>query len=528
EGEGYTYSYDMLGEAARTDADARAYTLAYARAISAIAPRCTSADVRENPGISVKLSALSPRYEFAQAGRVARELVPRAKALAQFAAAANMGFNIDAEEQDRLDLSLDVIEAVIAEPALAGWEGFGVVVQAYGPRAVHIVEWLAALARRHDRRIMLRLVKGAYWDAEIKRAQVLGLEGFPVFTRKLSTDVSYLACARVLLDHADRIYSQFATHNAHTVAAVRRMAEEAASVTPRGLGPAYEFQKLHGMGDALYAEAMKAAGMRCRIYAPVGAHRDLLAYLVRRLLENGANSSFVNQIVDESISPEEIARDPLAEAEALVAPGGGGAAHPRILRAPALWGPSRRNAKGWDLTDPLVTDALADARENWRSHHWQAAPMLAAGEGSGTEEPVTNPADPGETVGTVRMADPAAVEAALAAAGEGFADWSARDAAARAGALRRAADLYEAHAPELFALCAREAGKTLPDAVAELREAVDFLRFYAAEAERLAAAGGGDQPGAARGAVVCISPLNFPPGLSTAQFADGLAAGNAV
>ncbi|MDT8345061.1 MAG: bifunctional proline dehydrogenase/L-glutamate gamma-semialdehyde dehydrogenase PutA, partial [Thermohalobaculum sp.] len=508
EAKGYTYSYDMLGEAARTERDARAYHLSYSRAISAIAPACVSDDIRANPGISVKLSALHPRYEVAQRTRVMEELVSRARALALLARSANMGLNIDAEEADRLDLSLDVIEAVLADPALKGWDGFGVVVQAYGPRAGHVIDWLYALATRLDRRIMVRLVKGAYWDAEIKRAQVLGLDGFPVFTRKVSTDVSYIANARKLMGMTDRIYPQFATHNAHTVAAILHMAGERP----------FEFQRLHGMGDVLHEAVKGKHATRCRIYAPVGAHRDLLAYLVRRLLENGANSSFVNQIVDQSVSPEEIARDPIAVAEGLA-----GAANPAIARAPGLYGAGRRNAKGWDLTDLLELARIEAARAPFRSHVWEARPMIAGTVEGAPERRATNPANPAEPVGRVVEATPADVETALAAAGRGFADWSARDAGTRAGALRKAADLYEGHAAEFFALAAREAGKTLADGVAEVREAVDFLRFYAAEAERLA--GEGLAP---RGVFACISPWNFPLAIFTGQIAAALAAGNAV
>ena len=302
ESKGYTYSYDMLGEAARTEADARRYHLSYSRAITAIARAAKGNDIRSNPGISVKLSALHPRYEVAKRARVMEELVPRVRALATLAKAAGLGFNIDAEEADRLALSLEVIEATLSDPALKGWDGFGVVVQAYGRRAGAVIDWLHALATRLDRKIMIRLVKGAYWDAEVKRAQVMGLTSFPVFTRKQATDVSYIANARKLLGLTDRIYPQFATHNAHTVAAILHIAK-ADGVTSLD----YEFQRLHGMGERLHDIVLTDQGTRCRIYAPVGAHRDLLAYLVRRLLENGANSSFVNQIVDEEVAPEQVA-----------------------------------------------------------------------------------------------------------------------------------------------------------------------------------------------------------------------------
>ncbi|HDR28745.1 MAG TPA: bifunctional proline dehydrogenase/L-glutamate gamma-semialdehyde dehydrogenase, partial [Rhodovulum sp.] len=341
EAKGYTCSYDMLGEAARTEADATRYPDAYAQAIARIATAATSADIRANPGISIKLSALHPRHEFAQHDRVMAELAPRLLQLALLAREAGIGLNIDAEEADRLTLSLDVIAAVLADPRLAGWDGFGVVVQACGPRAGLVLDWLHALACRLDRRLMVRLVKGAYWDSEIKRAQVMGVDGFPVFTRKAATDVSYLANARRLLGMTDRIYPQFATHNAHTVAAILDMGADRT---------AYEFQRLHGMGETLHDLVMaRQDGARCRIYAPVGAHRDLLAYLVRRLLENGANSSFVNRIVDETVTPEAVAADPLAEIEAhLDAP-----EHPAIARAPALFGPERRNSRGWVLAHAL-------------------------------------------------------------------------------------------------------------------------------------------------------------------------------
>ncbi len=342
---GYAYSYDMLGEAAMTAEDASAYFDAYMGAIRALAPACRTDDIRVNPGISIKLSALFPRYEMAQRARVMAELVPRVMALAHVARAQGMGLNIDAEEADRLDLSLDVIEAVLADPALAGWDGFGVVVQAYGKRASAVIDWLYALAETHDRRIMLRLVKGAYWDTEIKRAQVAGLADFPVWTRKAATDVAYLCNARKLLGLTDRIFPQFATHNAHSVAAILEMG---------GDRDAYEFQRLHGMGEALHELVRAENGPRCRIYAPVGKHRDLLAYLVRRLLENGANSSFVNQVLDGAVPPETVVRDPFAALPEAVA---GAVIHPR-----RLFGAARANSQGFDLTDPVTLARLDDAR----------------------------------------------------------------------------------------------------------------------------------------------------------------------
>jgi RHH-type proline utilization regulon transcriptional repressor/proline dehydrogenase/delta 1-pyrroline-5-carboxylate dehydrogenase len=498
EAQGYTYSYDMLGEAARTEHDAGRYRAAYADAIAAIAGNAPSADPRENPGISVKFSALHPRYEEAQRARIMEELVPRVRGLARQAARANIGFNVDAEEADRLSLSLDVIEAVAADPELAGWDGFGVVVQAYGQRAGPVLDWVHALAERLDRRFMVRLVKGAYWDTEIKRAQVAGVERFPVFTTKPGTDVSYIANARRLLGMTDRIYPQFATHNAHTAAAILDMAG--------GASDAYEFQRLHGMGERLHAILMDEAGARCRVYAPVGAHKDLLAYLVRRLLENGANSSFVNQIVDADVPPERVAADPfeaLATAETPVRPG------------PDIFEPQRRNARGWDLAHRPTLAEIETARAPFRGMRFSAGPILAGDVEGGQPRPCPNPADPADIVGDLQEATAADVEAALAAARP----WDA-PAAERAAVLEKAAQLYEEQSGKLFALAAREAGKSLLDCVGELREAVDFLHYYARQAETL------ERP--ARGVFTCISPWNFPLAIFTGQIAGALAAGNGV
>ncbi|WP_170420311.1 bifunctional proline dehydrogenase/L-glutamate gamma-semialdehyde dehydrogenase PutA [Ruegeria arenilitoris] len=494
EAKGYTYSYDMLGEAARTEADAARYHLSYSRAIAAIADACTQDDIRANPGISVKLSALHPRYEVAQEQRVMDELVPRLRALALLAKAAGMGLNVDAEEADRLSLSLQVIEAVLSEPALAGWDGFGVVVQAYGPRAGLVLDTLYDMAEQYDRKLMVRLVKGAYWDTEIKRAQVEGVDGFPVFTNKAATDISYIANARKLLGMTDRIYPQFATHNAHTVSAILHMAE----------GQPFEFQRLHGMGETLHQIVKDQHNTRCRIYAPVGAHRDLLAYLVRRLLENGANSSFVNQIVDENVAPEVVAADPF---EAVRKP----ARH--IPTGPELFQPERPNSQGFDLHHTPTLDRIDAARDAFRAHHWFAQPLLAGDAAPEAEEPVINPALPEDRPGAVAPASAADVELALAAA----APWQA-PAAERSRILNAAADLYEEHYGELFALLAREAGKSLPDAVAELREAVDFLRYYAANIPDADPAG----------TFTCISPWNFPLAIFTGQISAALAVGNAV
>ena len=495
EKKGYSYSYDMLGEAARTDADATRYHLSYSRAISAIAQACDKGDIRDNPGISVKLSALHPRYEVAQREQVMEILVPRLRSLAMLAKSAGMGFNIDAEEADRLSLSLDVIETVLSEPALAGWDGFGVVVQAFGQRAGHVLDFLHDLATRLDRRIMVRLVKGAYWDTEIKLAQVEGIDGFPVFTKKAATDISYIANARKLLGMTDRIYPQFATHNAHTVAAILDMATDK---------KIFEFQRLHGMGEAMHDIVLKAEGTRCRIYAPVGAHRDLLAYLVRRLLENGANSSFVNQIVDEDVAPEVVARDPF---EAVNDPA------PYLPKGPELFLPERPNSKGFDLKHQPTIDLIHNARAPFAKHQWASAPLLAGTPQPLDAKPVINPADPADTVGTVANTSPADIETALSNA----APWDV-NAAERAKVLNKVADLYEENFGELFALLAREAGKIWIDEVAELREAVDFLRYYAANAPETPPVG----------VFTCVAPWNFPLAIFTGQMAAALAAGNAV
>ena len=539
EAQGYRYSYDMLGEAARTGTDAIRYFDAYARAIATLAPHCTASSVRNNPGISVKLSALHPRYEFAQRSRVMAELVDRTRQLALSARAANMGFNIDAEEADRLDLSLDIIAEVLTTPELAGWDGFGVVVQAYGKRVLPLIDWLDATAKSLDRRIMVRLVKGAYWDAEIKRAQVLGLPGYPVFTRKASTDISYIAAAKKLFA-AGNIYPQFATHNAHTASAVLHLAAEAGRHNDT-----YEFQRLHGMGERLHDVLRTVNGTRTRIYAPVGAHKDLLAYLVRRLLENGANGSFVYQIADEDIPASVVAEDPIAKILALdPAPAqsgtspmmgevGRGWGHESDIPNPAIPFPSaifapRQNSAGLDLTDPVAFPAMESARATFATTQWHAEPLLTSplrGEVGaqrrvrGNLTTLSNPSDPSDILGTVEDATAQDVATAIAAAT--LSTWATTPVATRANLLRAVADLYEANRPELFALLAREAGKTWADAVAEVREAVDFLRYYAAEAEA--------QPLAApRGPFAAISPWNFPLAIFTGQIAAALVAGNPV
>ncbi|WEJ32140.1 bifunctional proline dehydrogenase/L-glutamate gamma-semialdehyde dehydrogenase PutA [Devosia sp. SD17-2] len=507
---GYRYSYDMLGEAARTSEDAERYFQSYASAIASLAPHCTSASVRDNPGISVKLSALHPRYEFAKRERVLTELVDSTRKLALAARAANMSFNIDAEEADRLDLSMEIIEAVLATPELAGWDGFGIVVQAYGKRVLPLIDWLEATAARLDRKIMVRLVKGAYWDAEVKRAQVLGLDGFPVYTRKATTDVSYIAAARKLFSCA-HIYPQFASHNAHTAAAVLHLASEAGR-----FNDSYEFQRLHGMGERLHEVLRTNHSTRTRIYAPVGAHKDLLAYLVRRLLENGANGSFVYQIADEDIPASQVAEDPIGKLLALDT-----FANPAIPAPKDIFG-GRTNSAGLDITDPVALGAVDAERTKFRAHKWVATTIPTSaglGEAAGTAAPVINPADPQDVVGHVVAATAGDVTAAITAAAAS--NWAWTPVGSRAAALRKTADLYEAHRAELFALLAREAGKSWSDAVAEVREAVDFLRYYAAQAEQ-------GELGAPRGVFAAISPWNFPLAIFTGQIAAALVAGNAV
>ena len=506
---GYLYSFDMLGEAARTERDALRYHRAYADAIASIGAAADNVDSDRNHGISVKLSALHPRYEAGQKDTMLPVIVQRVLSLALAARDARIGLNIDAEESDRLDLSLGIIEQVLSDSRLAGWKGMGVVVQAYGPRAAFVIDWLYALAECLDRRIMVRLVKGAYWDTEIKRAQVLGLDGYPVFTRKPNTDVSYIACAKKLLGMTGRIYPQFATHNAHTVAAILAMAGDRES---------FEFQRLHGMGEALHEAARATEGTRCRIYAPVGAHSELLAYLVRRLLENGANSSFVHQIVNKTIEAEDIVHDPF---ESVMTQGP--AANPAIPPPARIFGAGRRNSRGFDLADPVTLARIdAETKPFAAPHLWNAGPIVAASFLGGRARSVLNPARPDERVGEVVDAPAADVARAVDAGVRARTGWERTSVGMRADMLVKAADLYEQNAAEFFALCAREAGKTLGDAVSEVREAVDFLRYYAGQAANA------EHNTGARGLIVCISPWNFPLAIFTGQIAAALVTGNAV
>jgi RHH-type proline utilization regulon transcriptional repressor/proline dehydrogenase/delta 1-pyrroline-5-carboxylate dehydrogenase len=509
EAKGFAYSYDMLGEAATTADDAARYYADYEQAIHAIGKASARRGIYAGPGISIKLSALHPRYARAQADRVMAELLPRVQQLAALAKSYNIGFNIDAEEADRLDLSLDLLESLALHPALSDWNGLGFVVQAYGKRCPFVIDWIVDLARRADRRIMVRLVKGAYWDAEIKRAQVDGLADFPVYTRKLHTDIAYIACAQKLLAAKDAVFPQFATHNAQTLATIHAMAGPDFSIGT------YEFQCLHGMGEPLYEQVVGAGKLDrpCRIYAPVGTHETLLAYLVRRLLENGANSSFVNRIADPAVSVEEMIADPVDTVRAMPHPG---ARHDQIALPAAIF-PDRRNSDGIDLSDEKALAGLTQALQHSATFDWTAAPEGGAGEG----RPVRNPADHRDIVGTVVEAT---VDDARAAAIRAAASlWRNTPVADRAAALDCAADAMQARMPILLGLIVREAGKSIPNAIAEVREAIDFLRYYAQQARTTF--GPQQQP---LGVVTCISPWNFPLAIFTGQVAAALVAGNAV
>lgn len=525
----YRYSYDMLGEAALTAPDAKRYFKAYADAIQALGQRGPWREVIDAPSISVKLSALHPRYEVAKRERVHAELTPLVLQLAQLAKENGIAMTIDAEEADRLELSLDILGAVFAHESLAGWNGLGLAVQAYQKRAPFVIDWLAATARQAKRRWCVRLVKGAYWDSEIKRAQELGLTGYPVFTRKPNTDVSYLACAKKLLDAGSEwIYPQFATHNAHTIASVHHFAN----------GRPFEFQRLHGMGADLYAEVIgnEHWNVPCRVYAPVGSHEDLLPYLVRRLLENGANTSFVNRISDEKIAVRDLVADPVTTVREFGAAHGGRYEHPRIPLPVDLYGSLRKNSMGVNLANDNELKALA-ASVNAPHAPWTAQPLVPGANSKEPERDVTSPADRRVLVGKSRAADAATIERALANAVAAQEGWDTLPAASRAVILERAADLLEQRRGEFIALCVREAGKTIPAAISEVREAADMCRYYAGQARKLFGQPE-ELPGPTgesnrlylrgRGVFVCISPWNFPLAIFTGQVAAGLAAGNSV
>ncbi|HEX5237256.1 MAG TPA: bifunctional proline dehydrogenase/L-glutamate gamma-semialdehyde dehydrogenase PutA [Sphingomicrobium sp.] len=522
---GLSHSFDMLGEAAKTYEDAERYAESYRNALDRIGEKAEGG-FRKSAGISVKLTALHPRFEFTHAEEALAHVIPVTRELALKAAKADVHFTIDAEEADRLELQMDVFEALLADDELFvnGWGGFGIAIQAYQKRAAPLVDWVIEAARAHGRKLMVRLVKGAYWDTEIKLSQVAGLTDYPVWTRKVATDVSYLACAKKMLAASDVIYPAFATHNANTIGQVKALAGSRE----------FEFQRLHGMGEELYEELAKLERhlgdkpTPVRIYAPVGSHKELLAYLVRRLLENGANSSFVNRVADEQVSIDELVRDPVAELEALEPK-----RNPKIVLPPDLFGPGRRNSAGVDLSDPLVREPLLERLKALEARSWTAKPGL----GKGEPRLIVSPFDHRITVGRTFEATADEVDRMVHAAHAAQVGWDALGGEARAKLLERTADLYEEHAEEFFSLCIREAGKTLLDAVLEVREAVDFLRFYASEARRqftkpLPLPGPtGEQNELrlhGRGVIASISPWNFPLAIFTGLTSAPLAAGNAV
>ena len=508
---GYRFSFDMLGEAAYTEEDANRYYNDYVQAIHAIGKDAAGQGVYEGNGISVKLSAIHPRYSRAQHERVMSELLPRLKELFLLGKKYDIGINIDAEEANRLELSLDLMEALVSDPDLAGYKGIGFVVQAYQKRCPFVIDYLIDLARRNNQKLMIRLVKGAYWDSEVKWAQVDGMEGYPTYTRKVHTDISYLACARKLLDAQDAVFPQFATHNAYTLGAIYQM----------GKGKDFEHQCLHGMGETLYDQVVgpQNLGRRVRVYAPVGTHETLLAYLVRRLLENGANSSFVNQIVDENISIDTLIKSPfdtIAEQ--------GIHLHPALPLPRDLYGKDRLNSQGVDFSNETVLQNLQEKLNQASSEDFHAASIVnGEARNVGEAQPVRNPADHNDVVGTVSFADAALAQEAIGAAVAALPEWSAKPASERADCLRRFADLLEQHTPALMMLAVREAGKTLNNAVAEVREAVDFCRYYANESENTL-----PKDAKAVGAIVAISPWNFPLAIFTGEVVSALAAGNTV
>ena len=524
EEKGFRYSYDMLGEAALTASDAKAYLLSYQQAIHAIGKASNGRGIYEGPGISIKLSALHPRYSRAQYDRVMTELYPILKSLTLLARSYDIGINIDAEEADRLELSLDLLEKLCFEPELEGWNGIGFVIQAYLKRCPFVIDALIDMAQRSRRRLMIRLVKGAYWDSEIKRAQMEGLEGYPVYTRKVYTDISYLACARKLLAAPNLIYPQFATHNAHTLAAIYQMAGN--NYYPGQ----YEFQCLHGMGEPLYDQVVgKVADGKlnrpCRIYAPVGTHETLLAYLVRRLLENGANTSFVNRIADNTLAIDDLVADPVGEVEKLARTEGAvGLPHPKIPLPRDLYGAKRQNSAGLDMANEQRLASLSSALLNSAIQPWQAGPMIEGELEAGESLPVINPSEPGDIVGYVRHASESEVSTALDAAVNQGPIWFATPPEERAAILERAAVLMEGQMQRLLGILVREAGKTFSNAIAEVREAVDFLHYYAGQVRD----DFDNETHRPLGPVVCISPWNFPLAIFTGQIAAALAAGNSV
>jgi RHH-type proline utilization regulon transcriptional repressor/proline dehydrogenase/delta 1-pyrroline-5-carboxylate dehydrogenase len=506
ERKGYVYSYDMLGEGARTQKDADDYFTAYAQAIKVIGEAAKGKGPRKSAGISVKLSAIHPRYEFTHRERVMAEIPPKLKQLCLLAREYDIGLTVDAEEAERLDMSLDIIEQVFSDSDLDGWDGFGMAVQAYQKRAMYVIDWLRELTQKVGRKLMVRLVKGAYWDTEIKNAQKDGLEHFTVFTRKSSTDVSYHACANRLLDYRDTIYPQFATHNAYTAAVIVELAGDDKE--------GFEFQCLHGMGDSLFEQIVTLESIQCRIYAPVGEHEELLAYLVRRLLENGANSSFVNAIVDESRPVESLLEDPVEKTQRLKYK-----YNDQIQKPIGLYGAERDNSKGLDVTDINHITPLKAAIDTWFEEHLLTEEQVPEG-----SHAVRNPANTDEIIGFHHFDTQQQMADKLTTAHNTFASWSKTPMTERANLLRRTADILERHVDELIALCIKEAGKVTSDGVDEVREAVDFCRYYAARAEELAK----DNRLAPRGVVLCISPWNFPLAIFLGQVAAAIVTGNTV
>ncbi|MGP9800426.1 bifunctional proline dehydrogenase/L-glutamate gamma-semialdehyde dehydrogenase PutA [Rheinheimera sp. NSM] len=506
EKKGYVYSYDMLGEGARTMADAERYYQSYLSAIHAIGKAANGKGPVKSPGISVKLSAIHPRYEFSHRERVMSELLPKLKALVLVAKSYDIGFTVDAEEADRLDISLDIIEAIFSDDELGDWAGFGLAVQAYQKRAIFVIEWLTQLARKVNRKLMVRLVKGAYWDTEIKTTQQKGLDHYPVFTRKASTDVSYKACAIKLLEARDVLYPQFATHNAYTAATILEVA--------KGNNSGFEFQRLHGMGESLFDQIVSSEKIQCRVYAPVGEHENLLAYLVRRLLENGANSSFVNAIVDTSQPVEALLPDPVETLQSLR-----NKYNTQIKMPLDLYGSERANSKGLDLTDVNSLTPFKANLDTWFARHLLQPDQVPDGAIA-----VKNPANLQEIIGHVTLHNSEQMQQLLTNADNAFGNWSQTPVADRANLLRRVADIIERHHDELVAICIKEAGKVAQDGIDEVREAVDFCRYYAARAEELAK----DQRFEPRGVVLCISPWNFPLAIFLGQVAAAIVTGNTV
>ncbi|MBA2654908.1 MAG: bifunctional proline dehydrogenase/L-glutamate gamma-semialdehyde dehydrogenase PutA [Gammaproteobacteria bacterium] len=521
---GYRFSYDMLGEAARTQKDAERYFTAYQNSIQAIGQHAKGRGYIAGPGISVKLSALHPRYEFSKRFKIVPDLVEKLTSLVLQAKEVGIGLTVDAEEADRLDLSLDILEAVFADPRLEDWEGLGLAVQAYQKRAFYLIDWLADQAKKHKRRWMLRLVKGAYWDSEIKESQVKGYNSYPVYTRKVNTDLSYIACVKKIIESPTAFYPMFATHNAHTVAVILEL---------MGNNRDFEFQCLQGMGRALYDQivAKDKRDIPCRVYAPVGSHEDLLPYLVRRLLENGANTSFVNRIVDEQLPIKDIIGDPISKVkENITKP------HPHIPLPGDLYGSERRNAKSYDLSNIEVAKTLDAEMSKWQTHQWQAKPSLRDATVQHASKEVYEPNNRTRILGKVSDATTDEIEFAIDKAFSAREAWDRTPVANRAHLLQVASDLLEEHMPELMALIIREGGKTLPDAIAEVREAVDFCRYYAVKAQEDLAPKSLVGPTGetnqlqmhGRGVFVCISPWNFPLAIFSGQVMAALVAGNSI